>query len=115
MYAAADRASYYSHTNQPDDIWAAINEGGRRVYFWIAKELSNYFIKWDTTTIQTAIGQDEYATPPDLSTIIRFSERLPGETNYRRMQPTEAQSDLFAMKQFEPIVLSWEMLVSDFC
>lgn len=114
MYALADRKSYYSHTNQPDDIWAAINEGGRRLYLWIAKEMSNYFIKWDTTTIQTVIGQDEYSCPPDLSTMIRFGERLPGETNYRRIFPTDVRSDKFAIRQFEPIVLSLDLIASDF-
>jgi hypothetical protein len=114
MYALADRASYYSHTNQPDDLWAAINEGGRRLYLWIAKEMSNYFIKWDTTTIETQIGQDEYACPPDLATMIRFGERLPGETNYRRIEPTDVRTDKFAQRQYETIVLSLDMLTSDF-
>jgi len=114
MFALADRGSYYSHTNQPDDVFAAINEGGRRVYLWIAKELSNYFIKWDSTSIQTVPGQDEYACPPDLATMIRFGERLPGETNYRRIQPADVRTDLFTNRQFEPIVLSLDLLQSDF-
>jgi hypothetical protein len=114
MFALADRQSYHSHTAFPDDIWNAIDKGGLRIYLWIKKELRNYFIKWDTTAIQTVIGQDEYACPPDLATMIRFGERLPGETNYRRIQPVDPRSDLFALKQYEPIVLSWELLVSDF-
>jgi hypothetical protein len=114
MYALADRQTYFSHTSQPDDIWHAINEGGRRMYLWIAKELSNYFIKWDTTTIQTVIGQDEYSCPPDLATMIRFGERLPGETNYRRIQPADVRTDIFSNRQFETIVLSLDLLQSDF-
>lgn len=115
MYALADSGSYYSHTGNSDEIYNAINKAGLRIYLWISKELKNYFIKWDTTTIAFAPNQDEYVCPPDLATMIRFSERVPGETNYRRLQPTDPTTDLFAMKQFEPIVLSWELLVSDFC
>jgi hypothetical protein len=115
MYALADRQTYYSHTAQGDDIWNAIDKGGLRIYLWIKKELRNYFIKWDTTTIQTVIGQDEYSCPPDLATMIRFGERMPGETNYRRIQPTEPTTDLFANRQFETIVLSLDLLCSDFC
>lgn len=114
IYNLVDSQSYYSHTNNSDEIWSAIDKAGLRIYLWIKKELRNYFIKWDTTTIQTVIGQDEYSCPPDLSSMIRFGERLPGETNYRRIQPTEPTTDLFAQRQYETIVLSLDLLCSDF-
>jgi hypothetical protein len=114
MFALADRQSYFSHTSQPDDIYNAINKAGLRIYLWISKEMSNFFIKWDTTTIQTVIGQDEYSCPPDLATMIRFGERVPGETNYRRIQPADVRTDIFANRQFETIVLSLDLLQSDF-
>ena len=114
MKALLDRQTYYSHTGAPDDLFNAIDKAGLRIYLWIKKELRNYFIKWDTTTIQTVIGQDEYACPPDLATMVRFGERMPGETNYRRIQPTEPTTDLFAQRQYETIVLSLDLLCSDF-
>lgn len=115
MYSLLDSGTYFSHTGNSDELWNAINKAGLRTYLWIKKENKGYFIKWDTTTIAFAPNQDEYVCPADLATMIRFGERLPGETNYRRLQPTDVRTDLFAMKQFEPIVLSWELLVSDFC
>lgn len=114
MFDLADRQTYYSHTGQPDDIWNAIDKGGLRVYLWIKKELRNYFIKWDTTTIQTVPGQDEYACPPDLATMVRFGERMPGETNYREMMPMDPRDRAFAIKQFESVVFSLDLLASEF-
>lgn len=114
MYALVDRQTYYSHTDQPDDIWSAIDGAGLRIYLWIKKELRNYFIKWDTTTIQTVIGQDEYSCPPDLVTMIRFGERLPGENNYREMWPLDPRDREFAIKQYQTLVSSLGLVASPF-
>lgn len=104
MFSLADKGTYYSHTGSSDEIWNAINSAGLRVYLWISKELRSYFIKWDTTTIAFAPNVDEYPCPPDLATMIRFRERAPGETTYRRLNPTEVTSELFAREQEESLV-----------
>lgn len=114
MYDLANSKSYYSRTANPTEIWAAITEAGRRIHQNVCKEFRGYWIKTDTTAIVTAIGQDEYNCPIDLGQIIRFSERLVGETVYRQMQPVDITSDEFADKQWVTYLSSLYGPSSDF-
>jgi hypothetical protein len=109
LYGLADSRSYYSKTAAPEKIWAALTEAARRIYLWIAKENRGYFIKWDYTTINIVANQDEYACPPDLGQMLRFSERdststLPQGTGYRTITPMRLTNSYFEEQQFEGIL-----------
>lgn len=114
IFALADQRSHYVRTAKPDLIWSAITEAARTMYLWIKKENQGFFIKWDTATIAFAYNVDEYACPADLDQIVRFSERLNSQDGYREILPTGVNSPLFRQSQFDTVISTAGVQMSDF-
>ena len=118
LHDQADRGSYYSHTNNDDDIWLALTNAARRLYLWVVKENRGYFIVWDTTTIAPVANQAEYQCPPALGQIVRFSEQnapLVAGNPYRWMRPAKVESQTFFDNQFEGAITNMNTPMSDYC
>lgn len=118
LYAQADKGSYYSHTNDSDDIWLALTNAARRLYLWVVKENRTFFVVWDTTTIAPVAGVAEYKCPAALSQIIRFAEQnaplVPGNP-YRWIRPAKVESQSFFDNQFEGAITNMNSPMSDYC
>jgi len=87
-------AQLYANVNQktsfsrPNEIYAALEEAGFKVYAAILKEFSGFFLKFDTTTITLTPGQSQYAMPPDLGNLVHLAERIVATNNWQRIDPT---------------------------
>ena len=118
LYNQADKGSYYSHTNDSDDIWLALTNAARRLYLWVVKENRTYFVLWDTTTIAPSAGVAEYKCPAALSQIIRLAEQtapLVAGNPYRWMRPAKIESQTFFDNQFEGAITNMNSPMSDYC
>lgn len=91
MFANAKAKSYYS---RPDgEVYAALNEGGKRVYDAILKEQRTFFRKVDTTTIAMVSGTQTYTLPSDVEQIIQLSERVLATDKWRPIYPANNEND----------------------
>lgn len=91
MYATVNSKSSFS---RPDEIYAALSEGGFLVYSAVLKEFEGFFLKFDTTTIVLTPGTQEYPLPPDLTQIVCLSERQTASENWHVINPTGLQDAL---------------------
>lgn len=91
MFANAKAKSYYS---RPDgEVYAALNEGGKRVYDAILKEQRNFFRKVDTSTIAMVSGTQTYTLPSDVEQIIQLSERALATDKWRPIYPVNSENE----------------------
>lgn len=113
MYDLANRRSYFSRPAA--DLWDALNYGAGRVYQWVVKEMSGYFVKWDTASVQLQAGVDEYPFPADLGKLIRMRETTNPATDYWRvMVPTQINANLFVTQQIQGLIWPQDDPVSPF-
>lgn len=89
LYATCNSKSYYSRSE--GEIYSALSEAGFLVYSKVLKEYSNYFIKFDTTTITLTPGVQVYTLPPDCTQIISISERISTSQSWRQMSNESIQ------------------------
>src|ERR1700691_3718889 len=92
MFATCDTKSQYAFAGDPGQIYSALDEAGFYVYTNVLKELSNFFLKFDTTTIVLLPGVQEYYLPPDCTQIINMAERKSASGRWLQMEP-ESVSD----------------------
>jgi hypothetical protein len=85
MYATCNSKSYYSRPE--GEIYSALSEAGFFVYSNILKELSNFFLKIDTTTLVLTPGVQNYYLPPDCTQLVSIAERNPTSKRWRQMSP----------------------------
>ena len=84
MYAAVNAKTAYS---RPNEIYGALDKGGRRVYNAVLKEMAGFFLKFDTTSIVLTPGQQEYILPADLTSLVNIAERLTSTENWHSLEP----------------------------
>lgn len=88
-------AQLYANVNQktsfsrPNEIYAALEEAGFKVYAAILKEFSGFFLKFDTTTVTLTPNQSTYAMPPDLGNLVHLAERQTASGRWRTINPTD--------------------------
>src|SRR6266571_3802285 len=93
-------AQLYANVNQktsfsrPNEIYAALEEAGFKVYAAILKEFSGFFLKFDTTTITLTPGQSVYPMPPDLGNLVSLAERQTASGRWHTIEPTGLQDAL---------------------
>lgn len=85
MVATVNAKSSYS---RPDEAYSALSEAGFLVYTAVLKELSGFFLKFDTTTVVLTPGQQQYALPPDLGNLVNIAERQTSAENWHVINPT---------------------------
>jgi hypothetical protein len=85
MFAMCNTKSQFSR--QPGEIYDALSEAGFFVYAAVLKELSNFFLKFDTTTITLQPGVQIYYLPPDCTQIVNLSERFTASGRWRPIEP----------------------------
>ncbi|MCU1247091.1 MAG: hypothetical protein JWQ49_120 [Edaphobacter sp.] len=94
MFDTCNAKSYYSRPE--GEIYSALSEAGFFVYANILKELSDFFVKFDTATLVLTPGVQQYVLPPDCTQIVSIAERLPTSKRWRLMSPesiTDAMTD----------------------
>lgn len=106
-YALANAKSSYSRPDE--EIYAALNKGGFRVYTAVLKEFAGFFLKFDTTSVSLTPGIAEYALPPDLSQLVHIAETLSLANSYRPITPESIGDALEQAKQG----VGWDDLYSD--
>lgn len=90
LFDWCNKKSYFSRDD--DEVWAAINTAGHQLYKEVVLENSGFFITFDTTSLVLAALQEEYALPASVEQIVRLRERLPGETYWRVITPSDLNS-----------------------
>lgn len=85
LYANVNAKTSYT---RPDEIYAALEEAGFKVYAATLKEFGGFFLKFDTTTIALTPGKQQYACPPDLGNLVHLAERISGTQNWHVIEPT---------------------------
>jgi hypothetical protein len=94
MVDTCNAKSYYSRPE--GEIYSALSEAGFFVYSNILKELSNFFLKFDTTTLVLTPGVQNYVLPPDCTQVVSIAERLKTSKHWRQLSPesvTDAMTD----------------------
>jgi len=107
MHDLAAGRSYYSRSD--GEVYAALNTASKKIYLWTAREFRGYFLKIDTTTIQFAAGQEEYACPPDLRILLKFGEQpinSAAGTPYNWMTPADLNSDRFIERENDALIIN---------
>jgi hypothetical protein len=83
MFATCNAKSQYSRTE--GEIYDALSEAGFFVYAAILKELSNFFLKFDTTTVVLTPDTQKYILPPDCTQLVSISERKSASGRWKEM------------------------------
>lgn len=96
MVATCNTKSYNSR--QQGEIYSALSEAGFLVYCQVLKEYSNFFIKFDTTTITLTPSIQVYTLPPDCTQIVSIAERENANQRWRQMG-TESIEDALDSSQ----------------
>lgn len=102
LFDKVNKRSYQSRAD--DEILSAISSASKLLYNKILNENRGNFTKWDTTFVSIAVGQEDYALPPDLQQIVRFRERADSSSPYRIIEPADINSNDFIDAQFASIV-----------
>lgn len=96
LYSMVNSKTSFS---RPDEIYAALEEGGFKVYAATLKEFGGFFLKFDTSTVVLTPGQKQYAMPPDLGNLVHIAERLTASENWHRIDPTDIGHALDNLQQ----------------
>ena len=84
LFANVNQKTFFS---RPDEIYAALEEAGFKVFTATLKEFSGFFLKFDTSTVVLTPGTQQYAMPPDLGNLVHIAERITATQNWQRIDP----------------------------
>lgn len=101
MFATVNSKTSFS---RPDEIYSALSEAGWLVYSAVVKENAGFFLKFDTTTVVLTPGQQEYAMPADLTSLVNISERQTASQRWDTIEPTSLKE---AMDNTQSVV-GWD-------
>jgi hypothetical protein len=93
MFSQCQKDSYFSRSD--DEIWAALDRAGRRVYNAVCNENGGFFIKFDTTSVSIVANTNEYALPADAGQLVYLAERTVSTDQWREIQPDTIRNVLF--------------------
>jgi hypothetical protein len=85
MFATCNAKSQYSR--DAGEIYSALSEAGFYVYSKALKEQSNFFLKFDASTLVLQPNTQTYYLPPDCTQIINIAERKSASGKWLQMQP----------------------------
>jgi hypothetical protein len=70
-----------------DDIFAALNDEGFKLYARILKEGKGFFVKTDESSVTLVPGTQEYTLPADCTQLAHVAERVLPTDNWLSMAP----------------------------
>jgi hypothetical protein len=107
LAATCQKDSYYSRSD--DEVWSALNRGGRRVYNSVCAENGGFFIKFDETSLALVAGTTEYALPASCTQIVHLAERKSSTDEWAPIQPDSLNNILLNQLQAQGILsLTWD-------
>jgi hypothetical protein len=87
LFDWCNKKSYFSRDD--DEIWQAISGAAHLIYKEAVLENRGYFITFDTSSLVTANGQEEYVLPATVEQIVRLRERLLSTDPWRVIFPAD--------------------------
>lgn len=102
MFQLAHAKSYYSRSDQ--EVWAALNSGGRKLFLKLLAERRGFFIAWDTTSVALVAGTEEYQLPASCRQLIRVRERSSSSAPWRVVTPADINDPDFTDSQFNSVL-----------